>query len=74
MYLQIYCFINHLENTFPLTRHTCFLFDDHLVWAGVEQEDMRVLFRYVSSFLHADDLPQYRDKVCLQCSVGLQKL
>jgi hypothetical protein len=55
MYLQIFCFINHLENTFQSVRHSLFLFDDLLVWGGVEQDDMRALYRYVAGFLHAED-------------------
>eukprot|EP00698_Gefionella_okellyi_P023101 TRINITY_DN7780_c0_g1_i1.p1 TRINITY_DN7780_c0_g1~~TRINITY_DN7780_c0_g1_i1.p1 ORF type:complete len:433 (-),score=73.35 TRINITY_DN7780_c0_g1_i1:11-1309(-) len=55
VYLQIYCFINHLENTFTQVKHTCFLYDDHLVWTGVDQDDMRVLYRYLASYLHSEE-------------------
>ena len=28
---------------------------DHLVWSGLEQEDMRVLYKYLVSYLNSDE-------------------
>ncbi|KAK2152106.1 hypothetical protein LSH36_339g00079 [Paralvinella palmiformis] len=51
MYLRIQCFINLLEATFPHILYTAFLYQDQLVWSGLEQEDMRVLYTYLTTNL-----------------------
>ncbi|XP_033106088.1 vacuolar fusion protein CCZ1 homolog [Anneissia japonica] len=48
-YLRIQCFINLIEANFSRIKHTAFLYNDHLVWSGLEQDDMRVLYRYLST-------------------------
>ncbi|PRP76652.1 aspartate kinase [Planoprotostelium fungivorum] len=49
IYLGIQTFIHIVENTFPSIRQTFFLHDDHLVWSGLEQDDMRVLYSWIVS-------------------------
>lgn len=40
-----------IENTFPTIKYSSFLYRDHLVWSGLEQEDMRVLYECLGNFL-----------------------
>ena len=51
IYLRIQCFINLTENTFPTIQYSAFVYRDHLVWSGLEQDDMRTLYKYIVQFL-----------------------
>jgi len=55
IYLRIQCFINLTENTFSQIKYSSFLYKDHLVWSGLEQDDMRVLYKYLVSYLNSDE-------------------
>ncbi|XP_071964708.1 vacuolar fusion protein CCZ1 homolog isoform X2 [Antedon mediterranea] len=55
-YLRIQCFINLIEANFSRIKHTAFLYNDHLVWSGLEQDDMRVLYRYLTTNLFPTSL------------------
>ena len=46
-YLKTQCFVNLVEATFEPIKHSVFLYRDMLVASGLEQEDMRVLYRYL---------------------------
>ena len=46
------CFINLTNNTFPQIRETIFMYKDHLVWSGLEQDDIRVLYKFIVNFLN----------------------
>mmetsp|Transcript_14708 Transcript_14708/g.20528 ORF Transcript_14708/g.20528 Transcript_14708/m.20528 type:complete len:451 (+) Transcript_14708:29-1381(+) len=48
IYLQIQCFVNLIESTFPDIRETVVLYDSYLVWSGLDQRDIRPLYQYVS--------------------------
>nr|KAG5710418.1 hypothetical protein BaRGS_022236 [Batillaria attramentaria] len=50
-YLRIQCFINQLEAAFPTVKYTAFLYNDKLVWSGLEQEDMRTMYLYLTTSL-----------------------
>lgn len=50
-YLRIQCFINNLEASFPFIKYTAFLYNEKLVWSGLEQEDMRIMYRYLTASL-----------------------
>ncbi|KAK2189620.1 hypothetical protein NP493_101g07016 [Ridgeia piscesae] len=50
-YLRIQCFINQIEAAFPQIKYTAFLYNDQVVWSGLEQEDMRVIYRYLKTTL-----------------------
>jgi len=52
VYLRIQCFINLAENNFPKIHYSSFLYRDHLVWSGLEQDDMRPLYRYLVTYLN----------------------
>ena len=44
-YLSIQCFINMTEERFKFIKYSAFLFNDYLVTSGLEQEDIRPLYR-----------------------------
>ena len=46
-YLLVQCFINLTENAFPAIRSTAFLYDDHLIWSGLGQDDMRAMYHFL---------------------------
>ena len=43
--------MNLIEHKFSCIEYTVFMFDDQIVWSGLEQEDMRVLYRYLTTSL-----------------------
>lgn len=45
VYLALQRFVNTLENQFSCVCDTTVLYDDHLVWSGLDQDDIRVLYR-----------------------------
>eukprot|EP00117_Sycon_ciliatum_P024142 scpid48332/ scgid20331/ Vacuolar fusion protein CCZ1 homolog len=51
VFLRVQSFINLLESSFSRIKHTVFMFTDQLVWSGLEQEDMRVLYKYLTTSL-----------------------
>lgn len=53
-FLHVQCFVNLIEATFAQVKYTAFLYNDQLVWSGLEAEDMQVIYRYlVTSLLPA---------------------
>ncbi|XP_057320493.1 vacuolar fusion protein CCZ1 homolog [Microplitis mediator] len=57
-FLKVQCFMNLIEATFPQIKYTAFLYNDQLVWSGLEPEDMQVIYNYLISSL----LPEYLEK------------
>ncbi|ESO93330.1 hypothetical protein LOTGIDRAFT_216156 [Lottia gigantea] len=57
-YLQIQCLINRLEALFPTIKYTAFLYNDQLVWSGLEQDDMRTMYKYLTTSLFPSHLDQ----------------
>ena len=57
-YLRIQCFINNLEASFPFIKYTSFLYNEKLVWSGLEQEDMRIMYKYLTASLFPTYLEQ----------------
>ncbi|XP_031567120.1 vacuolar fusion protein CCZ1 homolog [Actinia tenebrosa] len=55
-FLKVQCFINLVEHTFNPVKYTAFLYSDKLVWSGLEQEDMRVMFKYLVTSLFPSTL------------------
>ncbi|XP_067943123.1 vacuolar fusion protein CCZ1 homolog isoform X2 [Watersipora subatra] len=51
MYLRIQCLMNRLQAKYPQIQYTTFLSNDYLVWSGVPQQDMRVLYQYLITSL-----------------------
>ena len=45
VYLALQRFVNTLENQFSRICDTTVLYDDHLVWSGLDQDDIRVLYK-----------------------------
>ena len=57
-YLRIQSFLNLLESSFSNLLYTVFMYNDQLVWSGLEQEDMRTLYHYLTTTL----FPTFIDK------------
>jgi len=51
VYLRIICFNNLINDTFSHIRETVFLYRDQLVWSGLEQEDIQVLYHFIIRFV-----------------------
>eukprot|EP00037_Helgoeca_nana_P007268 m.66397 g.66397 ORF g.66397 m.66397 type:complete len:480 (+) comp18072_c0_seq1:267-1706(+) len=47
-FLKVQSFVNMTESKFPSIHYTVFIYHDHLIWSGLEQEDMRVLYKYLT--------------------------
>jgi hypothetical protein len=50
-YLRVQCFINLAEATFPSIKYSVFMYNDHVVWSGLEQDGMRILYKYLTGGL-----------------------
>jgi len=50
-FLRVQCFVNLIENTFTGIHHVCFLHNEQLVWTTLEQTDMKILYKYLTSSL-----------------------
>uniref|UniRef100_A0A672KQW4 Vacuolar fusion protein CCZ1 homolog n=1 Tax=Sinocyclocheilus grahami TaxID=75366 RepID=A0A672KQW4_SINGR len=50
-YLKIQSFVNRVEESLSLVKYTAFLYNDQLIWSGLEQDDMRVLYKYLTTSL-----------------------
>lgn len=50
-FLRVQCFVNLVENTFLAVRHICFLHNEHIVWTTLQLEDMKILYKYLTSRL-----------------------
>ncbi|XP_003745876.2 vacuolar fusion protein CCZ1 homolog [Galendromus occidentalis] len=48
-FLQVHSFVGSLEKTFPEVKYTAFLCNDQLVWSGLAQRDMQLLYHYLLS-------------------------
>uniref|UniRef100_K1PLK1 Uncharacterized protein n=1 Tax=Magallana gigas TaxID=29159 RepID=K1PLK1_MAGGI len=57
-YLHVQCFINLLEASFSSIKYTAFLYNDQLVWSGLDQEDMRIIYKYLITSL----FPSYQEQ------------
>uniref|UniRef100_A0A668AE06 CCZ1 homolog, vacuolar protein trafficking and biogenesis associated n=1 Tax=Myripristis murdjan TaxID=586833 RepID=A0A668AE06_9TELE len=50
-YLKIQSFVNRVEESLSLVKYTAFLYNDQLIWSGLEQDDMRILYKYLTTSL-----------------------
>ncbi|XP_034251405.1 vacuolar fusion protein CCZ1 homolog isoform X1 [Thrips palmi] len=50
-FLHVQTLVNLLECSFPKVRHTAFLYNDQLVWSGLEPDDMQAMYRYLITSL-----------------------
>ncbi|KAF2883661.1 hypothetical protein ILUMI_22533 [Ignelater luminosus] len=46
-FLNVQCFINSLECNYPMIRYVSFLFNDSLIWSGIEPNDMQIIYQYL---------------------------
>lgn len=47
VYLRIQSFLNYCENALDAIRFSAFMYKEYLVWSGLEQEDMRTIYRWL---------------------------
>ncbi|CAK9826959.1 Vacuolar fusion protein CCZ1 homolog [Anthophora retusa] len=57
-FLKVQCFMNLVEAMFSQVKYTAFLYNDQIVWSGLEPEDMQVVYKYLVSTL----LPAHLEK------------
>ena len=50
-FLRVQSFLNLVETSFPSVMHSSFLYNDQLLWTSLEQDDMRILFKYLTTSL-----------------------
>ncbi|CAG0880292.1 unnamed protein product [Cyprideis torosa] len=50
-FLRISSLVNAVEEAFPMVSNSVFLLDDLLIWSGIEQRDMQVFYRYLTTSL-----------------------
>ncbi|XP_066144360.1 vacuolar fusion protein CCZ1 homolog isoform X1 [Euwallacea fornicatus] len=54
-FLKIQCFINSLESKWGFVLHTAFLYNEHVIWSGIEPNSMQIVYQYlISSLLPAN--------------------
>jgi hypothetical protein len=51
MYLKAHCFVNLIETTYRNIQRTVFLFGDQLVWSGLGQDDIKIFYQYLLTWL-----------------------
>lgn len=50
-FLKIQCFSNLIENTFSSVKHVCILHNDQLLWTSTTKDNMRILYKYLTTSL-----------------------
>ena len=50
-FLKVQCFSNLVENTFPCVKHVCVLHQDQLLWSTLNKNNMRILYKYLTTSL-----------------------
>ncbi|XP_022920945.1 vacuolar fusion protein CCZ1 homolog [Onthophagus taurus] len=54
-FLNVQCFVNEMECEYPIINHTLFMYNEHVIWSGIEPEEMQTLYQYLVNIL----LPTY---------------
>lgn len=52
LYLRLQSSVNQIEQTFPAIDETLLFYHDNLLWSGLDQDNTRTLYRYVSARMH----------------------
>ncbi|XP_065657749.1 vacuolar fusion protein CCZ1 homolog [Hydra vulgaris] len=50
-FLKVNCFSNLVEATFKSVRHVCLLYDDQLIWTTLNCNNLKILYKYLTSSL-----------------------
>uniref|UniRef100_A0A673WF83 CCZ1 homolog, vacuolar protein trafficking and biogenesis associated n=1 Tax=Salmo trutta TaxID=8032 RepID=A0A673WF83_SALTR len=50
-YLKSQSFVNRVEESLSLIKCSAFLYNVQLIWSGLEQDDMRILYKYLTTSL-----------------------
>jgi len=51
MYLKIQCLLNLLEEKVPLVNKTVVMHQDQVIWSGLEQEDIALIYSYLKELV-----------------------
>lgn len=51
MYLKIQCLLNLLEEKVPLVNKTVVMHQDQVIWSGLEQEDVALIYNYLKELV-----------------------
>jgi hypothetical protein len=51
MYLKIQCLLNLLEEKVPLVNKTVVMHQDQVIWSGLEQEDIALIYNYLKELV-----------------------
>ncbi|XP_050315800.1 vacuolar fusion protein CCZ1 homolog [Anthonomus grandis grandis] len=46
-FLKVQCFVNALESKWQNIAHSAFLYNEHVIWSGVEPNDMQMIYQYL---------------------------
>lgn len=63
-FLRVQCFVNLVEATFSQIEFSAFLYNERLIWSGLEPDDMQAVFQYLVTTL----LPAFSETELLQGS------
>ncbi|CAG9768042.1 unnamed protein product [Ceutorhynchus assimilis] len=50
-FLNIQCFVNFIESKWNYIAHTAFLYNEHIIWSGLEPNDMQMIYQYLTGTL-----------------------
>ena len=54
MYLKIQCLLNLLEEKVPLVNKTIVMHQDQVIWSGLEQEDVALIYNYLKELVNTN--------------------
>ncbi|XP_076264681.1 vacuolar fusion protein CCZ1 isoform X2 [Rhynchophorus ferrugineus] len=46
-FLKVQCFVNKLESTWECIEQITFLYNEHVIWNGIEPNDMQIIYQYL---------------------------
>ncbi|XP_030756051.1 vacuolar fusion protein CCZ1 homolog [Sitophilus oryzae] len=50
-FLKVQCFVNLLESSYGCIEEITFLYNEHVIWSGIEPNDMKVMYQYLIGML-----------------------
>lgn len=54
MYLKIQCLLNYLEENVPLVNKTVVMHQDQVIWSGLEQEDIALIYNFLKELVNSN--------------------
>ena len=53
-YLKVQCLVNMLEESVPFIDHTVVMYNDQVIWSGLEQEDIALIYTYLKDLINGN--------------------